>query len=173
MADRTDETLGAQPAEDAPGPSRRAVLACTAALAGACAAMIMVPVGALFSAPVLQSGTGEETWVPVGQADEFASGRAEREYTFKHQDGWHEAMVTKRVVVGKEGEEWLVLSTRCTHLGCGVSWEPEADGGARFYCPCHAGVFDPSGKPVSGPPSRPLDRLEAKVLDGVLMVKES
>lgn len=153
-------------------PSRRAVLAGTAAIAGACGAMVAVPVGALFAAPAIQADTTGGTWVPLGPVEEFASGRVEREYSYAAPEGWYSAIRSRRVVVGKEGEEWLVLSTRCTHLGCGVTWQPEAEGGPRFVCPCHNGIFDPAGKPVSGPPSRPLERLEARVENGILMVKE-
>lgn len=52
------------------------------------------------------------------------------------------------------------LSTTCTHLGCKVYWEPE---NARFFCPCHEGVFDVNGNVVSGPPPRPLDRYGVEV----------
>lgn len=48
------------------------------------------------------------------------------------------------------------LSTTCTHLGCGVSWDAARK---QFLCPCHGGVYGPGGAVVSGPPPRPLTRL--------------
>ena len=68
-------------------------------------------------------------------------------------------------VVNNGNEDFTIFDVRCTHLGCPVSWKKE-DG--RFYSPCHAGVFDPEGRVLSGPPPRPLDRYEYKVENGVL-----
>ncbi|HMU55586.1 MAG TPA: Rieske (2Fe-2S) protein [Nitrospira sp.] len=64
------------------------------------------------------------------------------------------------------GQKILVLRTeagvaafsrRCTDLGCLVSWNRERE---QFICPCHQGTFDKTGLNVSGPPPRPLDRLD-------------
>ena len=51
-----------------------------------------------------------------------------------------------------EGTEtgYLALSSICPHLGCQVFWEAAKN---RFFCPCHNGVFDPSGKATAGPPA--------------------
>ena len=66
-------------------------------------------------------------------------------------------------VMARTPEGFRVLSDVCPHLGCRVHWEPAND---RFFCPCHAGVFDPAGKAIAGPPaeaSQDLDRLETIV----------
>lgn len=42
------------------------------------------------------------------------------------------------------------LSSKCPHLGCKVHWSP---GPQQFVCPCHNGVFDKEGRPLSGPPA--------------------
>jgi Rieske Fe-S protein len=44
-------------------------------------------------------------------------------------------------------------SLLCSHYGCRVEWQPEP---RRYVCPCHQGTFDADGRPVSGPPIRPL-----------------
>jgi len=33
----------------------------------------------------------------------------------------------------------------------------------QFLCPCHGGVYDRDGRVVSGPPPRPLERLNVRV----------
>lgn len=43
------------------------------------------------------------------------------------------------------------FSNRCPHLGCKVDWQSDKE---RFYCPCHAGVFNKDGVPISGPPAK-------------------
>ena len=53
---------------------------------------------------------------------------------------------------------------KCTHLGCAVV--PE---GGRLCCPCHKGYFDlSSGRPLAGPPRRPLPRVTLEEHDGTL-----
>ncbi len=80
----------------------------------------------------------------------------------RHQDGWYETRQQTVVFVDKDetGKGYRALSATCTHLGCGVSWD---DAKSQFICPCHKGVFDRSGRVVSGPPPRPMDRFEARL----------
>jgi Rieske Fe-S protein len=56
---------------------------------------------------------------------------------------------------------YIAISDRCVHLGCPVRW---VDAAERFICPCHGGVYDLLGRPVSGPPPRPLDRFYTRVV---------
>jgi Rieske Fe-S protein len=61
-----------------------------------------------------------------------------------------------------EGEV-VAFSQKCTHLGCVVFFEPDED---RWHCPCHEGNFATlTGEPVSGPPSRPLGRIDVEIRD--------
>jgi len=55
---------------------------------------------------------------------------------------------------------FIALSSRCAHVGCPVRW---VDAAERFICPCHGGVYDLLGRPVGGPPVRPLDRFYTRV----------
>ena len=55
---------------------------------------------------------------------------------------------------------FIAISSRCAHLGCPVRW---VDAAERFICPCHGGVYDLLGRPVGGPPVRPLDRFYTRV----------
>ena len=48
----------------------------------------------------------------------------------------------------------LAISRKCTHLGCAVPWVVERN---QFECPCHASVFDNTGKVTKSPASRALD----------------
>ncbi len=62
----------------------------------------------------------------------------------------------------------LALLATCSHLGCAVHWQP---GERRFKCPCHGGVYDEAGRVVSGPPPRPLTRLEVKIENDIVFVR--
>jgi Rieske Fe-S protein len=58
----------------------------------------------------------------------------------------------------------LAYSQSCTHLACAVV--PRVDQGV-MHCPCHEGFFDlESGRPIAGPPRRPLPRIEVEIRDG-------
>jgi cytochrome b6-f complex iron-sulfur subunit len=57
---------------------------------------------------------------------------------------------------------WTALSAVCTHLGCTVQYQPEQK---RIFCACHGGVYDPkTGANVAGPPPKPLQRYEVKLV---------
>ena len=163
---------GAEPADTEAGTeaTRRGFLGLTALIASAISALLAIPIIPFFAAPLLRKPE-EGRWIPIGPADEFGEQRSEETYQFTEQDGWYESTQSRRVLVGKENGEWVVFSTRCTHLGCAVSWMPEKN---QFVCPCHAGIFNADGTVLSGPPPRPLVRLEARenAQTGQLEVKE-
>jgi Rieske Fe-S protein len=55
----------------------------------------------------------------------------------------------------------VAFSQKCTHLSCAVIPRPEKN---VWHCPCHEGYFDlRSGRPVAGPPPRPLSRVTLEV----------
>ncbi len=62
---------------------------------------------------------------------------------------------------------FIAISSRCAHLGCPVRW---VDAAERFICPCHGGVYDLLGRPVGGPPVRPLDRFYTRVIGEYVQV---
>jgi Rieske Fe-S protein len=78
--------------------------------------------------------------------------------------------ITRR---GNEGtaDDFLALSTTCPHLGCQVHWESQNN---RFFCPCHNGVFDPSGKATAGPPAeggQVLPHFPLRVDNGLIFIE--
>ena len=72
------------------------------------------------------------------------------------------------VMVGRKGSGYVAYDGRCTHMGCPVSPDVLTGG---FYCPCHAGRYDASGTPVSGPPKAALARLAVLHEGETLLVK--
>ncbi len=49
---------------------------------------------------------------------------------------------------------YRALSATCSHLGCTVQYRSDL---RQIWCACHNGIYDLSGRNVSGPPPRPLD----------------
>ena len=76
-------------------------------------------------------------------------------------------IVGRPLIVRREDDQVRVFSAVCPHLGCLVKWE-EANN--RFYCPCHIGVFNSNGQPVSGPPTEPLQEFDVQVESGNVYV---
>ena len=65
------------------------------------------------------------------------------------------------VLVRLAEDDVVAFSQKCTHLGCVVYYQPEE---GRWHCPCHEGNFDVStGAVVSGPPTRPLGRIDVEI----------
>lgn len=58
----------------------------------------------------------------------------------------------------------VAYEQQCTHLTCPVV--PAFERG-ELLCPCHHGVFElRTGRPIAGPPRRPLARVTLEVRDG-------
>lgn len=68
------------------------------------------------------------------------------------------------VLVRVSESDFVAYSQKCTHLACAVIPQPEQ---GVLHCPCHQGFFDlRSGRPVAGPPRRPLPRIQLEVRGG-------
>jgi cytochrome b6-f complex iron-sulfur subunit len=65
------------------------------------------------------------------------------------------------MLIHHQDGRWVGLSAVCSHLGCTVKYEPEAD---RIHCACHGGVYNAyTGANVSGPPPKPLKLFKVAV----------
>ncbi|MSR32919.1 MAG: Rieske (2Fe-2S) protein [Gemmataceae bacterium] len=63
-------------------------------------------------------------------------------------------------------DKWVAYGQKCTHLACAVIPRPSH---GDLYCPCHRGFFEiENGRPIAGPPRRPLPRVTLAVRDGVI-----
>ncbi|OFW12799.1 MAG: hypothetical protein A3F70_09555 [Acidobacteria bacterium RIFCSPLOWO2_12_FULL_67_14] len=68
------------------------------------------------------------------------------------------------ILVRTRDNALVAYSQKCTHLSCAV--RPRVEEG-MIHCPCHEGYFDlRSGRPVAGPPRRPLDLIRLEVRGG-------
>lgn len=80
-------------------------------------------------------------------------------------------VVVARQSEGDTADAFIALSSVCPHLGCAVHRESQNN---RFFCPCHNGAFDVSGKATEGPPAaanQALKRFPLMVDNGLLFIK--
>ncbi len=77
--------------------------------------------------------------------------------------------ITRRAANGTV-DDFIALSSTCPHLGCQVKWEGPNN---RYFCPCHNGTFDATGKATGGPPGDAglsLPRYVLTVQQGLLYI---
>jgi nitrite reductase/ring-hydroxylating ferredoxin subunit len=61
---------------------------------------------------------------------------------------------------------FVAYGQKCSHLACAVV--PHLDKG-ELHCPCHNGFFEVhEGRPVAGPPRRPLPLVKLEIIDAVV-----
>ncbi len=134
--------------------------AMTAGLVGGYGGFVLVAGRYLYPA-----SSGEVMWQFVAEVAGIKVGEAIR---YRGPSG-ETINITRRSREGS-ADDFIALSSTCPHLGCQVRWEAQNN---RFFCPCHSGVFDPSGKAIAGPPGeagQSLGRYELEVENGLLMI---
>jgi len=155
--------------QDRPGKDRRAFLAW---MVGALAAVNGLVLGLPFVGSLISSRTAEkkDAWSRVAPVERVPMGRpVEFRFTFPAEEAFlHETVLNSVWVIRHGPAEVTVFSPVCTHLGCHFIWSGE---NGRFECPCHASVFSLDGAVLYGPAPRSLDRLPAKIENGVLYVQ--
>lgn len=153
--------------DDASGEPRRSFLTTASGLAmTAGLAAGYGTLGAMLGRFVYPTGDRNRAWQFVCTVDSLAQGEA---MDFVTPGG--SKIVVARQGSGHASDDFLALSSVCPHLGCRVHWEGPQD---RFFCPCHNGAFDRSGKAIAGPPlaaHQSLMRFPLKVDDGLLYIE--
>ncbi len=92
----------------------------------------------------------------IARVDELAVGETK---LFEYPEG-----STPRLLVRLDESTYVAYDQQCTHLLCPIL--PALNEG-KLHCPCHNGWFDAaSGRPLAGPPRRPLPRVLLEVRDG-------
>jgi cytochrome b6-f complex iron-sulfur subunit len=108
--------------------------------------------------PAQHRGPSVQT-VSAGKVDDFAEWQSKIVAVSGHP-----------VIVVHTPQGFRAFSAICTHLGCIVGWDA---GRKQIACPCHAGFFDINGRPVSGPPPKPLAEHGVAVVNGEVLVKSA
>ena len=146
--------------------NRRGFLQVTA-LTGSAAFLVGIPMLSYIIAPAMKKATGK--WVEFGSVEALKENTFSMlSYEFMLKDGWQVLPQRGFVWANKNSNGKIkIFSSTCTHLACNVIWREDAQ---VFDCPCHSGRFNSSGRPISGPPTKPLLGLEHKIENDNLLV---
>lgn len=125
------------------------------AMGGVMSAAILVPVVGFAVADPLKEE--EWRWVDIGPLKDFPKDKT----TSVSMIG-PDPEAQRRIYVRNRDESLTILWNRCVHLGCPIAYQEAAD---IFVCPCHGGAYDGKGFVTGGPPPRPLDRFDVKIVN--------
>lgn len=148
------------------------------ALGGVAGAAIVLPALGFAIAPIFDKP--KEEWQKVGPASDFTAdtyrprvitivdgiGEAGKSTVYVRQ-GSPELVLNDATGEHETSSEYIAISTRCAHLGCPVRFVQAA---GNFICPCHGGVYGFAGEVIGGPPVRPLDRFQTRVVNDTVEI---
>ncbi len=149
-------------------------------VAGAVTIAIGVPTVLYFINPAFKASDSSKVLAPLGAPADFANQTAFKEVQtdYKYIDTFKEVDGTKKVFIralkpnAANPEDFLVLDSTCTHLGCSIFYNPPAAPPAakdKFYCFCHGSIFDQNGKNLAVAP-KPLPSYKVELKDGKLAI---
>jgi len=73
------------------------------------------------------------------------------------------------ILIKTEDSQYKALSASCTHLDCIVQYKQDTK---QIWCACHNGTYDLNGRNLSGPPPKPLEEYDVKVVkDEIIITK--
>jgi Rieske Fe-S protein len=161
-----DTPPGQDPHDDPAYISRTRFLTGVALVTGGVmTAAILVPVVGF----AVAESVGEEAWrwVDIGPMSDFPDGQVGSiavSGPFPQSD--------RRAYVRHKDGAIIAIWNRCAHLGCPVAYSA---GGDVYTCPCHGGAYDSLGRVTGGPPPRPLDRFDVKIVtaDGTEVARQT
>jgi len=133
--------------------------------------ILAVPVVRYLLSPVARERkAGYESWIPLGNLEQFPSGET-RLATYRNPVVSSSDGDTANIacwVRNVDGQTFQVFAINCAHLGCPVRWFPQS---SLFMCPCHGGAYYQDGSRASGPPERGLFEYDYRIESGKLMIK--
>lgn len=74
------------------------------------------------------------------------------------------------ILVKTEEGIFKAFSATCTHLDCIVQYKGDTK---QIWCACHNGTYDLNGKNVSGPPPKPLEEYDVKVVNEEIVITKA
>ena len=128
--------------------------------------------GVVLGRAVLSSAevSAAEQWLPGGRLADLSPGQPTPVMLRVARHDGYAQVVDRRTVflIRTSDTQVTALDSTCTHLGCRVSWDADAQ---ELICPCHGGRYDRTGAVKSGPPPSPLATFETRIDGGDVLVR--
>jgi menaquinol-cytochrome c reductase iron-sulfur subunit len=140
-------------------------------LNGIVGVVLAVPIVRYLLSPVARErNAGYESWIPLGNLEQFPSGETRlASYRYPVVNPWDgDTADIAYWVRNVDGTTFQVFAINCAHLGCPVRWFPQSN---LFMCPCHGGAYYQDGSRASGPPERGLFEYGYRIENGKLLIK--
>ncbi len=137
-------------------------------IAGLATLAAAIPVVSALLAPLLEKK--EQTWRTVGTVEDFPL-QSTNLVKFENADPVPYAGMTANSAAWlrrNKGNDFIAFSANCTHLGCPVRWEKDAQ---LFMCPCHGGVYYKDGSVAAGPPPKSLTQYQVRIYHNQVQIK--
>jgi len=137
-------------------------------LSGLAGAVVSVPILSYLLSPLLRPEPPR--WIDVDDVSKFEIGKTVLRSIVEFSPlPWAGQTAQTAIWVRRTAtDEFIVFAVNCTHLGCPVNWQEQAQ---IFLCPCHGGVYYADGTVAGGPPPRPLFRYQARIQGTTLQVR--
>jgi menaquinol-cytochrome c reductase iron-sulfur subunit len=122
--------------------------------------LVSIPVIGALVAPVVRPIP--PAWRKVGKVADFETGKTVM-VKFRNSSPLPWSGQTSKTAswLRKISEhQFVAFSVNCTHLGCPVRWEADAE---LFLCPCHGGVYNKDGSRAAGPPPAGLTHYRVRL----------
>ena len=107
--------------------------------------------------------------IPPKQAEvEVSSVKAGKLNEMEKDSGKIIKFGTKPVILIRTADgELRAFSATCTHLDCTVQYRKDM---GTIWCACHNGTYDLNGRNISGPPPKPLEEYDVKVVNEEIVI---
>ncbi len=137
-------------------------------LSGLAGAVVSVPILSYLLSPLLRPAP--PAWIDVDDVSKFEIGKTVLRSIVEYSPlPWAGQTAETAIWVRRSAQsDFTVFAVNCTHLGCPVNWQAEAE---IFLCPCHGGVYYADGSVAGGPPPRPLFQYDTRIQGAKLQVR--
>lgn len=105
----------------------------------------------LFIVPSFVTSCAEDPEDPNPDPDTLIIDLLDNKYSSLGSAGG--SIVEGSIIIINTGDQFLALSSVCTHQGCTVTYN---HGNSNLPCPCHGSVFNTTGAVLEGPASSAL-----------------
>ena len=99
----------------------------------------------------------------IARLDELREIGAAKTFAYPEEQ---DTCIVVRIGTGEDAAALRAYDQKCTHLSCAVTPNKVK---SCLECPCHHGTFDlDTGRPIAGPPRRPLPRIGLEIREGII-----